>query len=241
MKIVAIIQARMSSTRLPGKVLESVSGRPLLWYTVERVRLCSEVEDVVVATSDREADDPIESFCGENGVECFRGDHDDVLKRFVEASKKYDADIIVRITGDCPLVDPGVIGEVIKRFKSDECDYSSNVFERTYPHGLDVEVFSREALERSDSETKDAAEREHVTRYIRNNPELFRTASITNDEDLSDFRWTVDEPEDLELIRKIYEHFGRHDFSWEELIEAFRENPEWEEINRGVREKHVYT
>src|SRR3989344_851713 len=170
-----------------------------------------------------------------------RGDPDDVLKRYSDAAQMSGADVIVRITADCPIIDPEVVGKTVAFFTEGGYDYASNEIERTYPHGLDTEVFTRAALDRSDREASLPGEREHVTRYICEHPQIFRIGSLTNDEDHSHFRWVVDNPEDLELVRAIYTHFGSNHFSWGDLLKAFEKHPEWRDINRNVAQAHVYT
>jgi spore coat polysaccharide biosynthesis protein SpsF len=242
MKTVAIIQARMGSTRFPGKTLADVCGKPLLHYVSARVQRCPLLHEVVVATSTDEQDDAIADFCAREGIPCVRGDHDDVLTRYVKAAQVFQAETIVRLTGDCPLIDPEVIRLVIGEFQRGGYDYVNNVEPRTYPHGLDTEVFSRDALMRMDREARSPYDREHVTRYIRDNPEHFRIGSVTHDSNLSHHRFTVDHPEDLVLVQTIYDHFGgREDVSWLECVSAMEEHAGWQELNRRVAEKHVYT
>jgi len=240
MKTVAIIQARMSSTRLPGKVLADVSGKPLLYYVVERARACPLLDEVLVATTDKVADDMVMYFCREEGIPFFRGDPDDVLKRYADAARICNADTVVRITADCPLIDPEIIGKVVEQFRKGQCDYAANVLDRTYPRGLDTEVFSREILERLERSVHDPENREHVTFYIYCHPAEFRIASVTHPEDFSQHRWTVDTLDDLAFVRAVYNHFGHHKFSWLDLIRAEKEHPEWSMLNQHVPQKSPF-
>lgn len=240
-RIVAIIQARMSSTRLPGKVMADLAGRPLLARVIERARAAKSVDLVAVATTDRAADDRVAEFCSAGQIPVFRGSEDDVLDRFRQAAARFEADVVVRLTADCPLLDAAVIDLVVGSFLTGNCDYASNTIEPTYPDGLDTEVFSREALERAWREAKLKSEREHVTPYIWKNPAFFRLLSVKNDVNLSGLRWTVDEPQDLELARRVYQELsGRGVFRMNDVMGAFRRHPEWAEINTGFARNEGY-
>ena len=205
--VVAIIQARMGSSRLPGKSLAEIEKRPMLWHVIHRVKRASLVDRVVVATSTAPADDVIEKMCRENGVPCHRGSENDVLDRFYHAARAEKAAQVVRITADCPLIDPEVIDRVVRRFQRGDLDYASNAMVRSYPDGLDTEIFSFSALERAWHEARKPSEREHVTPYLRS--EKFRTANVENQSTTlyQPCRWTVDEAEDLEFIRAVYKAF----------------------------------
>ncbi|MCL5958534.1 MAG: glycosyltransferase family protein [Chloroflexi bacterium] len=241
LKVVAVIQARMGSTRLPGKVLAEVAGVPMLWHVVNRARTARYVDLVLVATSREPADDAIAAFCARNGIECFRGSESDVLDRYYEAAREYQAEIVVRLTADCPLLDPEVIDDVIYSFREYPADYASNVRECTFPDGLDTEAFSFDVLEQAWREARLKSEREHVTPYIRNHPELFYLVDLHYDEDLSALRWTVDEPRDLEFVRAVYSHLGASSaFGMEEVLDLLRERPEISEINAGIGRNEGY-
>lgn len=241
MKTVAIIQARMSSTRLPGKVFADVCGQPLLHHVVCRARRARTPDQVVVATSDRPADDVVARFCEMSAVPCFRGSEEDVLDRYCHAARHFKAEAVVRVTADCPLLDPDVIDRVVQAFLAGDQDYVSNTLDRTYPDGLDVEVFSFAALARAWREARLPSEREHVTPYIWKHPELFRLGNVKQDEDLSDLRWTVDEPRDLEFVRAVYRWLGpRSDFGMQEVLALLREHPELGRINAGIERNEGY-
>jgi len=225
MKVLCIVQARMSSTRLPGKILKEINGQPLLWYVLERLKHSKQVHKIVVATSDRKEDDPTEEFCRKNNSECFRGSLEDVLLRFSDCARKYEEyDVVVRVTGDCPLIDPEVVDDVIKTFKENDADYVSNVLKETYPDGIDVEVFTRSALLESDEEARLGSEREHVTLYIRNNPK-YKKINVENKDDLSRFRLTIDNPEDFEVVSFLIENYG-YELGFKEYCDLLLENPE---------------
>ncbi|RLC82174.1 MAG: acylneuraminate cytidylyltransferase [Chloroflexi bacterium] len=242
MKTVAIIQAHMGSTRLPGKVLKDLAGEPMLARVVDRTRRTQTLDEVVVATTVQPADEAIVRLCAERGWPCFRGSEEDVLDRYYQAAVAHQADVVVRITSDCPLIEPEVVDLVVGEFlaRQPEVDYVSNTLPpRTFPRGLDTEVVSFEALERAWREDENPAWREHVTPYIYRNPERFDCHGVTNEVDYSGMRWTVDTPEDLELVRRSYEHFGHDRFSWREVLAVLKERPDWLEINRHVRQKAI--
>ncbi len=241
MKVIAIIQVRMGSTRLPGKVLMDLAGKPMLERVVERCRRAAELADVIVATTDNGSDDPIVELCAARHWPCFRGSEDDVLDRYYQTALWSKAGVVARITSDCPLIDPEVIDRCIEEFfETPGTDYVSNCFlPRTFPRGLDVEVFSFTALERAWHEDNNPAWREHVTPYIYRHPEVFRLRAIENDVDYSPMRWCVDTQEDLALVRNIYEAFGTDGFSWREVVTILQQNPQWLELNRAVVQKEL--
>jgi spore coat polysaccharide biosynthesis protein SpsF len=240
--IVAIIQARMGSTRLPGKVLKEVCNRPLLYHVVSRLRHSRRIDRLVVATSIRQPDDDVAAFCEQQSISCFRGSEDDVLDRYYNAAHIYAAETVVRITADCPLIDPVVLDEIIEAYQKSRCDYASNTLARTYPDGLDVEVFSFEALKKAWQEAILVSEREHVTPYIWKNPDRFKIHQVKEKIDRSYMRWTVDEPEDLEFIRRIYSYLYRPGriFLMREVLELLEERPELMQINQGFISNEGY-
>ena len=242
MRVVAIVQARMGSTRLPGKVMLDLAGEPLLVRVVNRTRRAQAVREVVVATTLQPVDDNIVSLCDQKGWHCFRGSEDDVLDRYYHAALAYRADVIVRITSDCPLIEPEIVDRVMQAFSEGQpgIDYACNVLPtRTFPRGLDTEIISFEALERAWNEDLNPRSREHVTPYIYQNDHLFHLHGIVNEVDYSHMRWTVDTPEDLEFVRCIYDHFGHDCFAWQEVLAVLRDKPEWLEINRHVQQKVI--
>jgi spore coat polysaccharide biosynthesis protein SpsF len=240
MNTVAIVQARMGSTRLPGKVLLDLAGRTMLARVVRRVSRASLVDDVVVATTTLPDDDPIVDECHRLSVSCFRGSPLDVLDRFHRAAVASRADAVVRITADCPLVDPEVIDRVIRAFLDGRPDYAANVLRRTYPRGLDTEVMTAAALARAWREATEPYQRTHVTPYLYQHPEAFRLLSVTGGQDLSHGRWTVDSEQDLEFVRAVYGRMDGGDaFSWHEVCRLLAEQPSLAELNRHVRQKQL--
>jgi spore coat polysaccharide biosynthesis protein SpsF len=234
--IVAIVQARMGSTRLPGKVLSRILGKPMLWHLINRLKRSRLLDQIVIATTDKERDRPILELADEMGIGSFAGSEDDVLDRYYQAATKFSADIVVRITADCPLIDPKVVDKVIQRYLEEDCDYATNAIRRTYPDGLDVEVFSYMALEKAWKEAEWASEREHVTPYIWKNPDKFRLVNVENSVNLSDLRWVVDEEIDLQFVRQVYEHLYKEGqvFYMEQILELLGEYPELRQINQGI-------
>jgi glutamate-1-semialdehyde aminotransferase/spore coat polysaccharide biosynthesis protein SpsF (cytidylyltransferase family)/predicted dehydrogenase len=239
--VVAIIQARMGSSRLPGKSLAEIEKRPMLWHVIQRVKRATLVDRVVVATSTAPADDAIEKMCRENGVPCHRGSENDVLDRYYHAARAEKAAQVVRITADCPLIDPEVIDRVVRRFQRGDLDYASNAMVWTYPDGLDTEILSFSALERAWHEASKNSEREHVTPYLRSGK--FRIANVENALEFSHMycRWTVDEQEDLEFVRAVYGAFrGRESFLMEDILQLLREKPELEKLNSQIVSNRGY-
>jgi spore coat polysaccharide biosynthesis protein SpsF len=243
MRVVIISQARMTSTRLPGKVLREVLGKPLLEYQIERLRQVKQADEVVIATTTNDTDQPIIELCEQLGVAYYRGSEEDVLSRYYEAATNFRADVVVRVTSDCPLIDPGIVDEAIGLYidNRDKYDYVSNTLERTYPRGLDAEVFSMAALEKAYKGAREQPEREHVTLYIYRRPENFRLADFSSSVDYSQHRWTVDTPEDFEFIKLILQElYPVNDrFNWLDVLDLLNEHPEWVEINAQVRQKDV--
>jgi spore coat polysaccharide biosynthesis protein SpsF len=240
MKVVIIVQARTGSERLPGKVLKEVLNRPLLSYLLERIKSVSEVE-IVVATTLNEEDDAIVSLCQKEGVKVFRGNETDVLERYYQAAKEYQAHIVVRITGDCPCIDPLIIHQVIQFYLKNTYDYVSNTLEWTFPRGMDVEVFSFKALETAFREAKNEPEREHVTLYIYKHPEKFSLGNYSRDNDASQYRLTVDTPDDFELIRRLIEFLypKNPQYDLEDIIKVLEKHPDWAQLNAHIKQKKV--
>jgi glutamate-1-semialdehyde 2,1-aminomutase/spore coat polysaccharide biosynthesis protein SpsF len=242
-KVVAIIQARMGSTRFPGKVLAEIAGRPMLWHVVNRVRKARSVDKVAVATSNRSSDDAVAEFCVQNDIEFFRGSETDVLDRFYQTAKHFNADVVVRITADCPLIDPQVVDRVVNIYLEGGYDYVTNTLRYTYPDGMDVEVFSFAALEKAWREARLPAEREHVTPYLRTSGR-FRVFNVENEVDLSkrNLRWTVDEPADLEFVRAVYARLGgdKQPFGLSDILELLDKEPDLMQINSGIIRNEGY-
>ena len=240
MKVVAIVQARMGSTRLPGKVLADVAGRPILERVVKRVSRAGSIDEVCVATTRSPDDDVVADLAPRIGATAFRGSADDVLSRYAGAAAATAADVCVRVTADCPLIDPGVIDRVVGVFldSRDPVDYVSNTQARTFPRGLDVEVFGVGALTRAAAEATLPFERAHVTAFMYRNPAAFRILQVEQAEDRSAWRWTVDEPADLEFVRAVYAALGPDDdFGFDEVEALLLERPELARINDHVRQK----
>ena len=239
-KVVAIIQARMGNTRLPGKVLLDLHGQTMLQRVVERTRGTELVDEVVVATTRRETDEPIIEECRRLDVSSFLGSEEDVLDRYNRAAEAHGADVVVRITSDCPLIDPSESDRVIRAFLDSRPDYASNSLRRTYPRGLDTEVMSTATLAHAWLEARQPYERVHVTPYIYGHPETFRLLSLRGREDHSNHRWTVDTPRDLKFVREIYRLLGDREMAgWREVLAILEQNPQLSEINRNVRQKDL--
>lgn len=241
MRIAIIVQARMASTRLPGKILKTVLGKPLLAYQVERLRRVQQADSLVIATTVEPQDDAIVSLCDKLKVNAFRGSEEDVLSRYYEAAREEKADAVVRVTSDCPLIDPALIDTVISAFKKSDNkpDYVANTLQRTYPRGCDCEIFSFAVLEQADREATERPDREHVTRFFYRHPERFRLENVAYTKDYSQHRWTVDTPEDFELIRHMLEALYpiKPEFTLQDCLDLMAQHPDWAEINRAVVQK----
>ena len=225
MRVVALVQARMGSTRLPGKVLKSIVGKPMIELLLTRLSQSTELDEIVLATSEEKQNDQLQSVVESLGYRCIRGSEKDVLNRFYKSAKCVGADVIVRITGDCPLVDAALVDQFIQGYRGANVDYFSNVSPATYPDGLDVEVMSFESIERAKNETDSEFDREHVTPYIRNS-DSFSKSSMRYIEDLSNQRWSVDEPEDLTVVTNVFRHFSPDIlFDWMQVLELKKIQP----------------
>jgi spore coat polysaccharide biosynthesis protein SpsF (cytidylyltransferase family) len=238
--VLAVVQARLGSTRLPGKALEEIGGRPMLVHVLTRAAAVPGVERVVLATTTRSEDDELARLAHDLGIACARGSTDDVLDRFHSTLLAHPAEVVLRLTGDCPLLDPMVVGLVLDAFvrSAGTTDYVSNVDPPTYPDGLDAEVFSRAALERAWHEAVRPSDREHVTTYIRDHRDRFRVANVVNGEDLSAHRWVVDTQADLAFAREIYTSLdatGPRIFGMAEVLAILRRRPELSALNAGIR------
>lgn len=228
----------MNSTRLPGKVLLDINGETMLSRVVHRVKRASMLNGVVVATSDNTVDDVIETECKKLDVPIFRGCESDVLCRYYQASVFYKADVIVRITADCPLIEPTIIDKVINAFFGSNVDYASNTLIRTYPRGLDTEVMSALALATAFREATKPYQRTHVTPYLYENANSFRILSVTGSSDYSSYRWTVDTAEDLQFVRRVYEKLAYNNtFDWYAVLNLCKADPTLTELNRHIKQK----
>jgi spore coat polysaccharide biosynthesis protein SpsF len=238
-KTLAIIQGRMSSSRLPGKILKDIGGEPMLVRVVKRVRRAQTVDQVVIATTDDPSDDPVEMVCTDRGIPIYRGSLYDVLDRFYQAAVLFGASTVIRVTADCPLIDPAEIDHVVRTFFEQHVDFAANrlppPWKRTYPIGLDTEVCRFEALERAWKEARDDHHREHVMPYLYEEPGRFNVLVLDHPVDYGHLRWTVDTPEDLDVVRLIYQHFkDRDDFSWLEVMQLYEQQPELARMNDHV-------
>ncbi len=234
MNTLAILQARMGSTRFPGKVVRPILGRPMIELLLDRLSQSRLIDRIIVATSQDSRNQPLVDCVCSLGYEIYQGSEEDVLDRYYQAALQYQPETIVRITGDCPLIDPEIVDRAIAAFRTSRVDYLSNVNPPTYPDGLDTEVFSFIALERAWQEAYQPHEREHVTPFIRESGK-FRLSSICHTEDCSKKRWTIDEPEDLEVIENVFKHFApRHDFGWLEVLALEARNPELFTANQHI-------
>lgn len=244
MNSVAIVQARMGSSRLPGKILLLLEGKPILWHVVNRVRSTPGLGGVVVATTHSVLDDPVRDFCSAAGIPCFSGSEHDVLDRFYQAASFHRADPIVRITADCPMIDPEVIEKVLSMYSTGNYDHvgvatGAGVAGEEgyrYPDGLDAECFSFAALQRAWNETTASSDREHVTPYIWRDPSRFRLGVLRPDSDYSMLRWTVDTPADFQLVERVYSVLHKPDkpFHMREVVDYLAQHPELQRINEAA-------
>ncbi len=242
MKKVCIVQTRMGSTRLPGKVMKDLCGKPVLWHVIDRLKRCKNIDVIVIATTSGEQDDVIENYVEELNdakVKIYRGSEEDVLTRYFEAAEREKADLVIRVTSDCPLIDPQITDRVIEA-GAEVQTYTSNIGLRTFPRGLDTEVFPFELLEEAFENAESEAEREHVTPYIR---EKYKdeAVNVAGTRDYSFHRWTLDTEEDYTLIRKIYEKLwpNNAEFSFKDILDLFEKEPELFEINSHIEQKKI--
>lgn len=239
MKTIAIIQARMGSTRLPGKVLKHLAGDTVLGHVVRRVRLAKRLDGICIATTESPADEPIVAEAARLGVGCWRGSEQDVLDRYFGAAQASGADVIVRVTSDCPLFDGALLDEMLAAFPAIRgLDYLSNVQVRCYPRGLDAEIFTFAALTRAHREATRQHEREHVTPYFYQHPELFRVNTFLGTEDLSAHRWTLDTPEDWQFVEAVHAALGA-DFTTADVLKLLKAKPELAKLNAHVEQKKL--
>lgn len=241
MKVVCIMQARTGSTRLPGKVLKKICGKTVLEHDIDRIKRIENIDEIIIATTDKKQDDLIVNEALRLGVKYFRGSEEDVLSRYYYAAEEYKADVIVRVTSDCPLIDSKVSKDIIQYYleNMDRYDYVSNTIERTYPRGLDTEVFSFKALEKAFNESILHKDREHVTPYIWDNNNIFAIGQYVNDKDYSHLRWTLDTPEDFKLIMNIYEnlYIDNNDFGLRDILNLYEKDCSLVYINSHIKQK----
>ncbi len=243
MTTIATIEARMTSSRLPGKVLMPCQGQPILALMVERLRFVPSLDGIVVATTLNAADDPVERLCKDLGIGCWRGSEDDVMARVLDAATAHKADVIVELTGDCPLIDPAIVETCISRYFETGVDYLSNVMERGFPIGMDTQVFATAILADAASRTVDPVDHEHVSLFIYRHPELYRLANVAalphqRDPEL---RLTLDTAQDFQLIDKIFAALrqGNPRFSLDDILSLLTANADWRKINDHVAHRYV--
>jgi spore coat polysaccharide biosynthesis protein SpsF len=239
MKIVATIEARMTSSRLPGKVMLNVLNKPILSYLVDRLKTISLIDEIVLATTSNKSDDILEVFANKNKIKCFRGSENNVLERVINAGLEVNADLIVEVTGDCPILDPLIVDQTIRVFLNNNVDYVSNNHIRSYPDGMDVQVFKLQTLIQSSKLTNDKLDQEHVTLFIRNHPELYSKINLVAPQNLHwpDLGLTLDEESDYILLKTIIENFNGLNFTCSEVIDFIKRNPYLLEINKEVKRK----
>jgi len=240
--IMAISQARIGSTRLPKKVLKKIEGKTILEHMIDRVRVAKNLDDIVVATTVKKEDLQIVKLCAKLGISVFCGSEDDVLDRYYQAARLFKAEHIIRITSDCPLIDPQVIDKVIELYFKENADYATNTMPETFPDGLDTEVFSFNTLKIAWENAKLSSEREHVTPYIRENPNIFKLVNLKSNIDLNDKRWTIDEPKDFEFAKIIYKNLYSEDslFGMKKILDFLKKHPEIEKINKNIIRNEGY-
>lgn len=243
MKTVIIIQARMTSTRLPGKILKEVLNKPLLEYQIERLRRVNFADNILIATTINDTDQPIVDFCSQHNIEIFRGSENNVLSRYYQSAKKINADAVIRITSDCPLIDPQIVDNITQFYleNSAKYDYVSNTLNRTYPYGMDTEIFSFKALEEAYNEASSQSALEHVTPFIYSNQNCYRLYNVVNNIDYSNYRWTVDTEEDFKLITEIIRSLYpiKPEFTFEDILGLVINNEKLSLINSHIKQKSI--
>lgn len=234
MVVGCIIQARMGSTRLPGKVLMNLDAKnPVLFYVINQIQNCKLIDEMVIATTTLGEDDKIDEYAKKMGITCFRGSTKDVLDRYYQCAKKFSFSKIVRITADCPLIDPTLVDQVVGKFKSEICDYATNFIPRTFPQGTDTEVFSFTALEKAWKNAKKPSEREHVTPFIYNNKDKFRISTIIYSKNISNLKWTIDRLEDLKLVKAIISKIHKRPILMNDILKLISKEPDLININKN--------
>lgn len=243
MTVNAIIQARCGSARFPNKIFADIDGKPLLWHVVNRLKYAKKIDEIIVATTEKEIDDSIEQWCRAENIKYFRGSENDVLNRYYCASLTYPSDVIVRVTADDPFKEPKVVDEVIEKLLEENLDLATNNFPPSFPEGLDCEAFTYKTLEKMEKSTKDEFEREHVTQYVYHNPDLFKIGNVKSDRQLSDYRWTIDTNEDYEMVKAIYEKRNPNSTGillMDEILEILERYPELIKMNAKITRSAMY-
>ncbi|OGZ62610.1 MAG: hypothetical protein A3C58_02805 [Candidatus Staskawiczbacteria bacterium RIFCSPHIGHO2_02_FULL_34_10] len=230
----AIIQARINSTRLPGKVLKVIAGKPLLFYVIERLKKAKNIKNIILAIPDTKKNDILEKFAKKNDIKYFRGSEDDVLSRFYFATKQFNSKNILRVCADRPLLDPILIDFVIDKYFECNADYISTRIKHTFPEGLTIEVFKSSVLKEAFKKAKEPSQREHVTPYIYANAQKFSIASVENEEDLSSMRWTIDEKRDVDFLKVLLKN--KSIFSFKEITEFLKKTPKITKINSKIKQ-----
>lgn len=240
--ITAIIQARTGSKRLPNKVMLKLCDKPLIWHVFDRLKWSRKIEQMILATTTNIMDDALVKWAKENSILFYRGSENNVLSRYYNAARCFNASTIVRITSDDPFKDPEVIDMVLEKFENNNLDFAYNNKPPTFPEGLDTEVFSYESLIKAHNESVDSFEREHVTQYFYRHPELFKQMNISNKQDLSYLRWTIDTQEDYIMACKVYNNLYKDNqiFLWKDIIELIKNKPEIRKINSTVKQSTMY-
>ena len=245
MKVVCLVQARVGSTRLPGKILKEICGKTILYHEIDRLKKCKEIDEIVIATTDKEDDDKIVNEAKKLSVKYFRGSENDVLSRFYYAAKENNADIVVRVTSDCPCIDFEILDKMLiyfkDKYKEKQVDYLSNTIKRTYPRGYDIEIFTFSALEKSYINAKKEYEREHVTPYIYDKTNNFLKLSFENKEDYSEYRVTLDTIEDFIVIKNIFEnlYYKNPYFKLNDVVQYLNNNLHIVDINKHIEQKKL--
>ena len=242
MRVNAIIQARCGSTRFPNKVFAEIDKKPLIWHVVNRLTYSTMINNIIIATTINSKDDAIEDWCHSENVKCFRGSENDVLNRYYSASMVFPSDVIVRITADDPFKEPNVIDCVVKKLIDEKLDLATNNFPPSFPEGLDCEAFSFDVLQLMEQKTHDPFEREHVTQYIYHNPDNFKIGNIVSPCPLSNYRWTIDNKEDYEMVKTIYANREKPGgiLLMDEILDILQKKPEIAKINSEVKRSAMY-
>lgn len=241
--ISAIIQARVGSTRLPNKIFLEIEGQPLIWHVVNRLKKSMFLDSIIIATTINRKDDAIENWAISNEILYFRGSEENVLERFYQAALQFKSDIVVRVTADDPFKDYKIMDQVIERFIDENADFACNNNPPTFPEGMDIEVFSVDAIAKAKNNVKTDFDKEHVTQYFYRNPDLFKIVNISHKQDLTYLRWTIDEEVDLEMAKEVYKHLfndGRL-FLLDDILNLINEHPEIPEINNTATRSSMYT